>query len=184
MLLTVHCHWVRVRGGLHSGIHADGADALQNVASCLTEGKEFQRVSSHMAYVTRPHTTTRSQEEQPSQVPRRGAHPAVGSFRMPLAAHDGQPESSKLKSWGNVGCHNAEKLEADGVQTAGRMLSSSVTSLRTGVLSVSQLHQVGVPLGQKLLQQFQLALPVMLMSQKNTQKNSILPRRSFSEAPS
>lgn len=64
------------------------------------------------------------------------------------------------------------------------MLSSSVTPSRTGVLSVSQLHQVGVPLGQKLLQCFQWALPVMLMSQKKTQKNSILPRRSFPEAPS
>lgn len=79
---------------------------------------------------------------------------------------------------------HSEKLEAYGVQTAGRMLSSSVTSSRTGVLSVSQLYQVGVPLGQKLLQQFQLALPVMLKSQKKTQKNSILPRRSFPEAPS
>ena len=87
-----------MRGGLHSGIQADGADALQNIVSCLTEGKEIQRASSHTACVTRPHTTTRSQEEQPSQVPGREAHPAVGSFGMPLAAHDGQPESSKLKS--------------------------------------------------------------------------------------
>ena len=83
-----------MRGGLHSGIQADGADALQNVASCLTEGKEFQRASSHTAYVTRPHTTTRSQEEQPSPC----GPPRSWVIRMPLAAHDGQPESSKLKS--------------------------------------------------------------------------------------
>lgn len=124
---------------------------------------------------------------------RGGPHHGMGHLERLFAATSRQPESSKLKSYGNLVFHSTENPEVvefrqqmvwSGAQCCHQGIESCL-SLMAAIPNLGLCSQEGFPLGQqKLLQQFQTGLPEMIVCKRrgHRKKRILFLRKSFSDA--